>query len=722
MKTPTRSLSRPAALAVRLAVFAALGSPLLLAQDSSGNGLLPKGSTFRYRYVGVVNTGTTGAVIETTASEGVITFNGDGTYTISTGSQWVDNTVSGIQTIPASALSGFYTINAAGIGTFSNPDPNPNLPNFTMYGSFSQGVITASSTETGSDQFGDELPGVNDLFVAIAVGPVPTNSTFTSPYWIGALDFAEGVDADLKNALFEITPNGSGSLGALSIQGQANNANGTLLTQNVSGATYNFASDGNAQFTIPAPTGVTAPQVLVSGPRNMYVSADGNFMLGWTANGYDLLFGVKALPSSVAGADALYTGVYYLGGLGDLPTVSGMPNCGPYSFWGSENADGNENEVVHQRLYWPQCANFQDQNGYPLPYDFGTWDETLINSNGTAADSPLGFLLPFGSNIAFGDTGGNCVPSAPNTACAFVAIDNPPMPAGAGSVGSLGLTIGIHAPNFSGSGLFLNPIGVVNAASYDPVTASVAPGEFLTLFGSFGTNLPKGGLTASAPFSTTLGPIQVLINGQAAPIYYASASQINVIAPFELADATTYTASIQVNNNNLSSNTISVYLLTDANPGIFSYGPNGDGNSDGIGYAIAEHANGALVTPSNPAQPGETIVLGLGGLGTVTPAVADGAIPPSSPLSYVDDYTNSGLFTYFHDYDNGVFFQTGNISFAGLYPGFPGEYQMNVVVPTTVGPGNDIFIEVISPFAERRPGFRSGRRLGQCVRREGFFL
>lgn len=701
MKNNNRLVRRSALVAARVAVFAALISPAVFAQDSSGNSQLS--GAYRFRYIANVATSSNGTVIESTAAEGVMTFDGNGNYTISTGSQWVDNTVSNgaFQTIPQNS-TGVYAINAAGIGYISNPNPNQNLPGTAMFGTFSQGVFTASTTEEGQDEFGDTIPAINDLLVAVAVGPVPTTSSFTSPYWIGTLDFAQGLDSDVKNALFKITPNGSGGLGSLSIQGQANSNTATcvngpscLLTQNVSGATYSFASDGNGQFSIPAPSGVAAPQVLVSGSRNVYVSADGNFLLGWTTNGYDIMFGVKALPSSVAGTDNLFTGLYFLGGIGDYPTAGGTQGCGPFSFWGSENADGAQNEWEHQRLYWPACANFTDGNGYPLPYDFGTWNETGMNAtaDGTAQDSPLGFLFPGGSNYAFGDIGGKCVPSVANATCAYVAISN--------TSGTMGLTIGVHTPNFSGSGVYLNPIGVVNAASFDPITTSVAPGEFLSLFGNFGTNIPSSGITAPAGgFPTNLGSVQVTINGTLAPIYYVSPGQINVIAPFELASATTNQATIQVSSNGLLSNAVSVYLMTDATPGIFSYGPNGDGASDGIGYAIAEHANGSLITASNPAQPGETIVLGMGGLGAVTPGVSDGAVPSSTTLSYVNDFTNGDMGVYFHDYDNNVYFQNATIAFAGLYPGFPGEYQMNVTVPTTVGPGPDIYIEVITPYAD----------------------
>jgi uncharacterized protein (TIGR03437 family) len=192
------------------------------------------------------------------------------------------------------------------------------------------------------------------------------------------------------------------------------------------------------------------------------------------------------------------------------------------------------------------------------------------------------------------------------------------------------------------------------------------------------------------------------VNGEPAPIFYASPTQINATMPYATASSSSYTAEVQVNNGGILSNQISVYL-TDADSGIFTL------QSNGIGDAIAEHANGTLVTSSSPAQPGETIVLALTGMGTVTPSVTDGAVGPSSPLSYADVFTNAtncttttpncNLLVEFNDYVNNSTFQQATVAFAGLYPGLAGLYQMNVTVPTTVGPG-DVYIEVVTDAAD----------------------
>jgi uncharacterized protein (TIGR03437 family) len=241
---------------------------------------------------------------------------------------------------------------------------------------------------------------------------------------------------------------------------------------------------------------------------------------------------------------------------------------------------------------------------------------------------------------------------------------------------------------------------VVNAASWDPITASVAPGELITLFGTnlaaaFDTNI--GG----QPFGTALGGTQVLVNSQPAPVYYVSPTQVSAIIPYEVACANSSTvfcyADIQVNNIGQGlglSNQVSVDL-TDAESGIFSQ------NQNGIGDAIAEHANGTLITQNSPAAPGETIVLALTGMGAVTPTIEDGEVPPAAgPLSYANNYTaTDGLLVLFNDYTNNVLGQQATVGYGGLYPGLAGLYQMNVTVPTNVGPG-DVYIEVVTDAAD----------------------
>ena len=619
--------------------MAALGTAVLhgaVALDSTGNGLL-KGA-FRFRQVAVRATDSnTGSPTQVTAAYGVINFDGGGNFTV-TGT-FIDNTVSRGAAQNLSA-TGTYVIGSNGTGYVANPlDPtnNANL----IYGAAAQGLFAGSATE-GT---------LNDVFVAILPGTTaPTNSSFNTAYWAGLLDFTNASDAAAKNALFKLSPNGQGGFGAIALTGQAANQSAASISQTVNGATYNFATDGTATLTIPTPSGVTAANALFTGTKTMFVSGDGSVVVGWTPAGYDIFFGVKALSS--AASNNMFSGLYYSAALEDIAGAGGVD-----SYYGSVSADGAGNEILHERVSLPKFN----------PYDYVTDNATQFNPDGTTSGVDFnGYLYGFG-----------------NSGQTFVGV---------GSGGLYSLLIGVHSANFTPSGVYLYPTGVVNAASYAPITTSLAPGELLTLFGS---NLAKSTLTTQGgqPFPTTLNGVQVMINGIAAPIYYVSSGQISAIVPYNISSASSFLVQIQVINNGTPSNTVTLYS-TDAIPGVFTQSQNG------LGFAAALHAaDGSLVSKDNPAKPGEYLEVFLTGLGTVTPPITDGALGPSSTLSYADVYNAKNLAVFFNDYANNMVFQQGTVNFAGLAPGLAGLYQVNVQVPNTVGPSN-VYLELVTDFAD----------------------
>jgi uncharacterized protein (TIGR03437 family) len=228
------------------------------------------------------------------------------------------------------------------------------------------------------------------------------------------------------------------------------------------------------------------------------------------------------------------------------------------------------------------------------------------------------------------------------------------------------INLGVRTPPVSGSGVFLNPQGVVNAASFAPAGDSIAPGEFVTLFGS---NLAPATHTALPPYPSSLGGVSVSIGGVAAPLYLVSPGQINALVPY----ATAGPSATIVVNNGANSNPVQVPVVLTA-PGVFSTGGNG------IGPGAIQHADFTLVTAAKPAKPGETVIVYLSGLGAVNPPVSDGTAGGGNPPSKVGaqvDVLIGGL--------------PAKVAFAGLAPGFPGLYQLNVVVPadltvTAAGP------------------------------------
>lgn len=631
----------------RVAVLALVGFATATGQtqDTSQNGLL-KGN-YQFRHIAIQTVDQNGNPTEVTATFGLIVFDGAGNYTI-TGTQ-VDNTVSNGAAQPFTT-TGTYAIGSNGTGYISSP-LYPSVYSDYEFGAVAQGVFTGSATE--SEGQGNVL---NDIFIAIPTGTAPTNASFNAAFQTGVLDFAGGASSAIKNALFKLSANGAGGFGTISLTGQASNQPASTVKQTVTGATYGFNSDGSATLTIPLPSGVTSANALFTGTKTIFESADGNFILGWTAAGYDIFFGVKAL--AITGTDSITKGLYFTAGLEDSPSPT--TGSGVDSYYGALSSFGDSagDAIVHARLNFPNYYS----------YDFGTDDVIQLNSDGTLVNPDY-----TGYQFIFGDAG-----------LAFVGI---------GTGGDFALVVGMQAPKFSGPGVYLYPTGVVNAASYQPITASLAPGELITLYG---TGLSPVTMTTigGQPFPTTLGGVSVSIDSIPCPIYYVSSTQIAAIVPYEIASNQTGLANIQVTNNGTPSNTVQMYFQ-DSAPGVFSQ------NQLGIGYASALHAvNGTPVDLNSPAQPGEYVSLYLTGLGTVTPSIADGALGPTGTLSVADLYPTY-LSVYFNDYTNGSTGVMGNIQYAGLAPGLAGLYQINVQVPMTgLGAGDSVYVEIVTDTAD----------------------
>ena len=158
---------------------------------------------------------------------------------------------------------------------------------------------------------------------------------------------------------------------------------------------------------------------------------------------------------------------------------------------------------------------------------------------------------------------------------------------------------------------------VLNAASLAP--GPIAPGEALALFANLG---PDDGAIASPSSNgllpTQLAGVQVFFDGVAAPLYYAQEQQVNVQAPFELANPTTR---IRIVYNNQATWTTTV-TVQPAAPGIF----HADGG--GSAQALLMNQDGTYNSTANPAARGSLVALfGTGG-GAITSAAVTGGFAP----------------------------------------------------------------------------------------------
>lgn len=577
--------------------------------DTSGNGLLR--GNYYFRHLTFTSFAANGSIGKRTAVYGTINFDGLGKYSIN--GQIADTGTSGTQPY---TVTGTYGIGPHGYGFVQSP----LIDDEEVVGFASRGVFVGSSTEGQ----------INDLFVAVAAGSV-NNSAFQGRYWLASMDFPSSDPTQVRDAMFSVTANGNGGFsGAINAAGYIGSSSSTV-NQSISNLAYSFTNNVGT-LTFPA----SSSQTLVSGSKTFYLSPDGNFLVGGSNSGYDLIVGVRATSGSVS--NALYKGLYYSAGI----DVDNSESAAFFdSYYTAANVDGIGSIVRDDRL-----APFDDD-----PYDFTFQTFYSLNPDGTI-DRPA-----FRYAVA-------------NSGLGLIGIGKAPV---------TGIAFGVKAPDFVPSGVFLNPTGIVNAASSAPFTTGISRGELITLYGS---NLaPSTVVASSLPFPTTLNNVQVKINGRLAPIYFVSDSQISVVVPFatELSFAT-----IQVINNGVASNSVTV-VVNQTTPGIFSLPPGG------VGEGAVLHANYSVVSASNPARVGETLQVFLTGLGNVTPPVTEGTAAPSNPLSRASNTINV--------YIDGI---AATTTYVGLAPGLAGLYQINVTVPAGVTSG-DVYIDIesINPNGSR---------------------
>jgi uncharacterized protein (TIGR03437 family) len=170
------------------------------------------------------------------------------------------------------------------------------------------------------------------------------------------------------------------------------------------------------------------------------------------------------------------------------------------------------------------------------------------------------------------------------------------------------------------------PIAVVNAASM--ATGAIAPGEIVTIFGS-GFNPSK---------------TQLSFDGAAATIFYASATQLNALAPSGLTANSNSSVKVAVDSTTLAESNIRV---STAAPGIFTM------NGSGAGQAAVINQDGTLNSASNPAPRGSIVSVY---------ATGQGSMPASAVKLTMGGYP-------------------ADLPYAGPAPGFPGLMQINAQIP-----------------------------------------
>jgi uncharacterized protein (TIGR03437 family) len=209
------------------------------------------------------------------------------------------------------------------------------------------------------------------------------------------------------------------------------------------------------------------------------------------------------------------------------------------------------------------------------------------------------------------------------------------------------------------------PIGVANAASYD---AAVAPGSIAALFGTNMTGLSEAS-AQSLPLPTVLAGLSVKVNGLTAPLFYASAGQINFQVPSGV-DSGTATVTVFAGSTVVGYGTA---LVAESAPGIFSVDLSGKNQAVAQNSDYSTNSDFDRFPGSRPEVGGQYVVLYATGIGRTNPLVPDGQPSPGSPLAQANGQTTVMI--------AGV---QAQVLFSGLVPGFVGLWQINAVIPSTL--------------------------------------
>jgi uncharacterized protein (TIGR03437 family) len=220
------------------------------------------------------------------------------------------------------------------------------------------------------------------------------------------------------------------------------------------------------------------------------------------------------------------------------------------------------------------------------------------------------------------------------------------------------------------------------ATLFNPATAVAgdvcSPGGLASLSGEGFTS--QGAQKATSfPLPTSLGNVQVKVNGKAVPLLFASASQVNFQCP-QLAPGSPLDVTL-IAESGAAMPAASSAMAT-AVPGLFTI----DATTQGV-ILIASTNQIAMPetqgTPSRPAKPGEYLAIYADGLGEVLDGSAAGTTATLDPQIQLR---------------NRVRIFVGDVQIApestGFAPGTPGVFEIGAQLPQNVPAGSAVPLHI----------------------------
>jgi uncharacterized protein (TIGR03437 family) len=613
------------------AANAQLEYPGGVALDGSGNLLIADSGNNRIRKVSANGT------IMTVAGDGTSELTGPRDIAVdATGNIFVDESAISFTALERSGDFSGGIVGAGFIGLFYAPPPEISVIRKIS----AAGTISTVAGTSGSGLYG--------------VGGAAANAMFGS---------VQGVAADGSGNLFIADPDDNSVL-KISASG--------VVTIAAGNGTYGFSGDGG----LPTSAELASPvAVAVDGSGNLFIADSYNGRIR------------KVTPG------------------GNIMTVAGNGNAG-YAGDGGQALNAEIARPVGVAVDTAGNIFILDSTNAVVRKVATNGIITTLPGNGTL-NNPMGIAVDTAGDVFLADTYNSAVRkvSASGTATT-VALLNEPTGVAVDSAGNLflassagiqrvaastGIAATITVPG-NANGIAVDTKGdvfvtdtsnnsihkltptsqtvliasVVDAANER--AGSVSPGEIIVIYGA-GLG-PAVGVTAAPSggvFGTTLSGTTVSVNGVAAPVFYASATQVNAAVPYEVSGGT---AGITVGYQGGISSAVSVPVAA-SSPSLFTY------NATGAGEAAAFNVlDGTLNAATNPVKIGGYIELFATGAGQTSPGGVDGklaTLPLPSPVAAVSA-TIGGL--------------PAVVQYRGaVFGAVAGLVQLNLLVPAGVATG-----------------------------------
>ena len=244
--------------------------------------------------------------------------------------------------------------------------------------------------------------------------------------------------------------------------------------------------------------------------------------------------------------------------------------------------------------------------------------------------------------------------------------------------------------------------GIVNGASF-AANRAIAPGSIVSVFGdNIGIRVTATGIESiseaaqQVPLSTTLGDYSLRFGDKEAPLFYVGGEpngQINAQVPWDipLGESQVSVVYDPADGERQESDPVPVPVAI-VSPALFTF-EFGGGRVAALNVKVNDDdgvINGSIAQPegvypgvtSQPAKLGGVVTLFANGLG------------PTDPPAVTGDNSLDKLRSTTVPVRVFVGQAEAQVLFAGLAPQFVGLYQINIVVPLGVAPGNTVPIVI----------------------------